>query len=319
MCSGKNSSTLNREKFVTKIILSMNIYRLINHSRLLASQILVMVLFFVCLPLQAANITVDVSRNPVHVNESVDITFNADGETDEDPDFSPLRTDFEILSQGSNSQVSIMNGSVSRNYQWTVTVIPKTTGGLIIPSISFGSDQSPATVLQVTSQPQQLNSKVSGDVFLEVEASPLDPYVQAQVVYTVRVFHRVGITQAGLSEPEIDNAVVEQLQKDSKYRTQRGNQTYDVFERRYAIFPQSSGQLNIAPIRLNAQIVTGKAGEGSSVVTLLVLSVLYQSQYRLMSSQFLKLSRENTGCLPVQWSSHNPGLKTLLRQQLENQ
>ncbi len=240
----------------------MNDYRFINRSPFLIHLILVVTLMGACLSLQAADITVNVSRNPVQINESVEINFSVDGVTDGDPDFSPLQNDFEIINQGSNSQVSIINGSVTRNYLWKVTVIPKKTGGLIIPSIKFGSDASPAAVLQVNSASQQLNAKSSGDVFLEVEATPVDPYVQAQVVYTVRVFHKVGITQAGLSEPEVDNAVVEPLQKDSKYRTQRGNQTYDVFERRYTIFPQSSGKLVIAPIRLNAQVITGQSRGG---------------------------------------------------------
>lgn len=242
----------------------MNNHHFPGYSRLLANLIVFFVLSAVCIPLSAAVITVDVSRNPVHINETVDITFTADSAPDGDPDFSPLETDFEILNQSSNSQVSIINGNVTRNYQWTVTVIPKQAGGLIIPSVSFGSDRSPATVLQVKAEARQsnANSKASGDVFLEVNVAPADPYVQAQVIYTVRVFHRAGIAQAELSEPEVDNAVVEQIGKDTKYRTQRGNHTYDVYERRYAIFPQSSGKLEIAPIRLNAEVITGQRSRG---------------------------------------------------------
>ncbi|HFD13219.1 MAG TPA: protein BatD [Crenotrichaceae bacterium] len=239
----------------------MNSNQFFTQSRLLTQLVLVFILITTGFSSLAADISVDVSRNPVHVNESVDITFTADGVTDGDPDFSPLENDFEILSQSSSSQVSMINGAVSRNYQWIISVIPKQTGGLIIPSIAFGSDRSPASMLQVNASSQQ-SSTQSDDIFVEVEATPLDPYVQAQVVYTVRVYHRVGISQAELSEPEIDNAVVEQLQKDSKYRTQRGQFTYDVYERRYAIFPQRSGNHTIAPIRLNAQIVTGRRNGG---------------------------------------------------------
>ena len=240
----------------------MNNYSIMKRFCCKTSVFLMLTMIMSCLSVQATEISVDVSRNPVNLNESVDISFHANGATDGDPDFSPLQNDFDILNQSTNSQVSISNGSVSRNYQWTVTVIPKQIGGLIIPSIAFGSDTSPASVLQVNEKPRDMSTQSSEDVFLEVDASPSDPYVQAQVVYTVRVFHRVGITQAGLSEPKIDNAVVEPLQKDTKYRTQRGEHVYDVFERRYTIFPQSSGTIVIAPTRLDAQVVTGRSSGG---------------------------------------------------------
>ncbi len=212
--------------------------------------------------LYAAEITVEVSRNPVQINESVDITFNVDGDSDGEPDFSPLQTNFEILSQGSNSQVSIVNGSISRSNHWTVTVMPKTTGALVIPSIDFGSESSPASILRVTEKSDGDDQLESSNVFLEVEASPKDPYVQSQVIFTVRVYHRVGLAHASLSEPELSDAVIEPLQKDSKYRIKRGNYHYEVFERRYTIFPQRSGTLEIAPIRLDAQIITGRSSGG---------------------------------------------------------
>ena len=240
----------------------MNHDHLTKHSGWLLNLALLLILSIVSLPLSAAVITVQIDRNPVHVSETVEITFTADSAPDGDPDFSPLQTDFEILNQSSSSQVSIMNGQVSRNYQWIVTVMPKQAGGLIIPSIAFGSDRSPATVLQVTTALPQTSTNPSKNVFLEVDVSPANPYVQAQVIYTIRVYHRTSITQAELSEPEVGNAVVEQLGKDTKYRTQRGNITYDVYERRYAIFPQRSGKLHIAPIRLDAQILTGQRSRG---------------------------------------------------------
>jgi hypothetical protein len=211
----------------------------------------------------AAEISVDINRKVVHANQSINITFSADSATANDPDFSPLAKDFDIVNQSASSQLTMANGSVTRSYRWIISVIPKTTGKVTIPSIAFGTDKSPESVLQVNAAaPPQPNGQTSGDVFLEVEASPTDPYVQAQVIYTVRVFHKVGISQASLPPPSISNVVIEQLHKDREYRTRHGNQNYDVFERRYTIFPESSGKLVIPPSQLDAQVLTGQTTGG---------------------------------------------------------
>ncbi len=244
------------------LIYSMNNPQLTVWSHLLKDLILLFILLLVSSQLLAAEITVDVDRKVISANQSINITFSADSATNKDPDFSLLRRDFDIVNQSSSSQLTMINGSVSRSYRWTISVISKKTGKIIIPSISFGTDKSPQSTLQVNDAPQQLSGQVSGDVFLEVEATPEDPYVQAQVIYTVRVFHQVGISQASLSVPSASNIVIEQLHEDREFRTRHGTQNYDVFERRYTIFPESSGKLTIPPIRLDAQVLTGQTTGG---------------------------------------------------------
>jgi hypothetical protein len=231
-------------------------------SALLTGLILIIALQVVSFRLEAAEISVDLDSKQIEENQSVKLIYSADSATESDPDFSPLQKDFDIVNQSSSSQLTMINGSVTRNYRWTLTVIPKKTGKLTIPAISFGSDSSPVSVLQVNAAQQRVSGQAAGEVFLEVEVIPKDPYVQAQVSYTVRVFHKVGISQASLSPPAANNVVIEQLHKDRQYRTRYGNQNYDVFERRYTIFPESSGKLVIPPIQLDAQVLTGQTTGG---------------------------------------------------------
>ena len=51
----------------------------------------------------AADIRVSVDRNPVSVDESFQITFTASQSPDDDPDFSPLEQDFNIINQSNRS------------------------------------------------------------------------------------------------------------------------------------------------------------------------------------------------------------------------
>jgi hypothetical protein len=204
----------------------------------------------------AAQIQAAVDRNPVSLNDSFQIIFTANEEPDGEPDFSPLEKDFSILNKSQSSSYSWTNGKSSKNAQWTLTVMAKAAGTLAVPPIRFGNDASAAVPLEVTQGADTQDVATDKDLFLEVEATPSEPYIQAQVLYTLRLYTRVDIAQAQLNEPELSDAVVEKLGDDSNYSTQVKGVDYSVTERKYAIFPQKSGQLVIKPLQLTANIMT---------------------------------------------------------------
>jgi len=137
-------------------------------------------------------------------------------------------------------------------------MMAKRSGTLQIPSISFGDDKTNPLEINVTtsvtSQPVNGNSAL----FLQVEVEAGKAYVQSQILYTVRFYRRVQLAQAGLSEPNIENAVVEKLGEERSYNKQLNGVEYAVSELRYAIFPQKSGRLKIPPLELTAQVLMGQ-------------------------------------------------------------
>jgi hypothetical protein len=95
---------------------------------------------------------------------------------------------------------------------------------------------------------------------LKVEVEPKEPYVQAQVIYTARLWIPENIRVGGnLNDPQVDNALVERLFEGNgrSYATTRGGQAYTVVERKYALFPQKSGLLRIEPLRLDGEVEVG--------------------------------------------------------------
>lgn len=203
---------------------------------------------------QAAKIEVSVDRNPVALNDSFQLTFAATSSPDDDPDFSPLQQDFEILNQQKSNQSSWINGKSTKSIKWLLTVMAKRSGNITVPAINFGDDHSSPLTIMVQKSTSLQNTKTQ-DIFLDVEVSPKQAYVQAQVLYTVRFYQRVQIAQATLSEPEIDNAIIETLEGDKTYNTQIKGVNYRVTERNYAIFPQQSGVITIPPLVLSAQLI----------------------------------------------------------------
>ena len=204
----------------------------------------------------AAQIDVSVDRNPIALTDSFQLTFSATESPDDDPNFAPLKQDFDIINQQKSSQLSWVNGSTNRTIQWTLSVMAKHSGDLQIPAISFGDNTSqPLAITVIETTPLSAISD-DNELYLEVEASPTNTYVQAQVLYTVRFYHRINLAQATLSDPKLDNAVVEKIAEDSQYNTKIKGMTYRVTERKYAIFPQQSGTMAVEPLVLTAEVIT---------------------------------------------------------------
>jgi len=204
----------------------------------------------------AADINVSVDRNPVGLDESFQIIFTATESPDDDPDFSPLEQDFTILNQSNSSSSSWINGESSKTIQWTLNVMAKQAGSLVIPPVTFGNDVSQSSTILVTENTPNKAVNSDEDLFIEVEATPETPTIQSQVIYTMRLYTKVDISQARLNEPDLPDAVIEKLGDDSSYNTQVNGVNYSVTERLYAIFPQKSGQLTIKPLVLTAEVLT---------------------------------------------------------------
>ena len=204
----------------------------------------------------AATITVQTDRNPAVLQESFQLLFEAVGKVDGDPDFSPLEKDFQVLSTSTSSSMSIVNTNITRTTQWRLTVLPLKSGDLTIPAISFGKDKSPETRLTVEQGRTGSTGQDTRDIFLEVEATPESAYVQAEVVYTVKLYRSVATSNETLSEPALKqgSAIVEQLDADRSYDIFVQGRRYAVFERSYGIYPQVSGNLLIPPVRFQAQL-----------------------------------------------------------------
>ncbi len=204
---------------------------------------------------EAATIRADLDRNPVSMNESFTLVFEAEGTLDNNPDFSSLEKNFEILRQSEGSSMQIIDGEISRKQQWTLVLMPKGPGRFNIPSIAFGRDLSQSIPIEV----QSAEAKSDGDlepIFIEVSAEPRVAYVQSQVIYTARLYRSVNLVSGNLSEPTLSDAdaVIEKLGEDRAFETTRKGQKYLVVERVYAIFPQQSGRLRVEPLTFEGQI-----------------------------------------------------------------
>lgn len=201
-----------------------------------------------------ATATATLDRNPIRMGETLRLVVTVDQDrTGDSIDYSELEKDFEVLGTSNSTQINISNGRQTFNQQWLIDLAPKRKGALLIPSLRIGGELTqPLHLTVLPTQVANVGSNV--DFFVEVDAEPKRPYVQEQVLYTVRLFHATNVVDGSLSEPVADNLVIEKLGDDSSYESRRNGRIYRVVQRRYALFGQRSGKIVIPPIRFLGQV-----------------------------------------------------------------
>lgn len=220
----------------------------------------ILLIFLGCLSTVAwANdITVEADRTTLNVNETLQLTYRLTPPVSGSPDFAELSDDFEIVGRTQSTLFNMVNNRSTRQVLWTLSVRPRKTGELTVPSIRFGQQQSPSLKITVNATGTQNNTaQRTDDLFMNAEVSTTTPYVQQQVILTLKIHIGSRFNNAQIEDPELDstNVVFRRFGNDRKYQQFLNGQRYTVFERQYLLFPQQSGDLSIAPITLTAEEV----------------------------------------------------------------
>jgi len=217
------------------------------------------VLFLWLMPLLAAygqvtSLVASVDRELIRANESFSYTLRAEGRFSGRPDLSAVTRDFDLVQSGSSASIEIVNGQTAQIAEWKIELMPRGTGEFELPAIELGDALSNGVSLEIL--PAATDDETGADVFLEVEIDRSEAYVQAEAIYTLRLFVGITIGREELSGLPITGgeAIVERLGSDSDYQIVRGDRVYRVRERKFAIFPQTAGQLSIGPVEYRATV-----------------------------------------------------------------
>jgi len=226
-------------------------------SRLFYSLVVVLLLITLSSSLRAASVTASLNNNVTTENEVVQLTLRADfSDTGNGPDLTPLQRDFDILGKSQNSQFSFNLGTSTALNFWVISLMPKSVGTVEIPPIKIGDHQSQAIRLTVKSSPQLMDNNGNPPVMIKTEVSEIEPYLQQEVILSVKLYTSVALQNANRSVPSHPDLVIERLIDDQmNYETINGTQ-YQVLTRDYLAFPQRSGVLTIPPQSIQAMINT---------------------------------------------------------------
>jgi BatD DUF11 like domain len=194
---------------------------------------------------------------------SVQLTLEYAGETNARPDLAPLRQNFDVLGTSSATTVQIVNGNTSAKTQVMVTLSPKRTGRLTVPSIAWNGERSAPIDLEVTASTGNGSSASGGaaarQVFLETQSGPSNPYVQAAVEVTLRLYTREALYDPNITLSGDKDFLVRRVGSDDQGTVVRGGESYVVVTRHYVVFPLRSGELSLPGAVLDARVASRRA------------------------------------------------------------
>jgi BatD DUF11 like domain len=196
--------------------------------------------------------------------DSVQLTLEEDSQTNSQPDLTPLRRDFDVLGTSTSRKFQIVNGHTSSATQLIVTLSPKGPGSLRIPSLRWGSDTTPQLSIRVASNSGGATSGATKSgaprIFLQTDVERSDPYVQAGVPITVRLYTAEPLQQVNLTVPQSPDVLVMQVGNETSTTAEKDDHRYQLITRHYMLFPQRSGVLHLPGPTLDAQVPAVSSG-----------------------------------------------------------
>ena len=229
-------------------------YCSMNLSQFVSIRLLFVLLMLISGLANAASIQVTSDRNPVSLNESFQLVYKSSDSVDGDPDFSPLKKYLDVLKRSQSSNVSIVNGRYSSSKTWTLSVMARQVGTVVLPPVKFGSDLSDA--YSITVKEAAKNQQDQAGFYTRISVDQEQVYAQQQLVITQQLFSNKNLSAFGMGELDFNgmDVVIQKLGEEKQYNTRIGGKTYLVIERSYAVFPQTSGLMKMSPVLAEAQV-----------------------------------------------------------------
>lgn len=196
----------------------------------------------------ANQLIASVDRDTISIQDTFTLTISADSKSSGQPDFSTLKSDFEILTNNVSQFTSISNAGAEFKKVWQLTLAPKRVGTLLIPSFNVDGAISDAIEVKVSKQSQ---TQASGNepVHIVMDVNKNSTFVQEQILVKIKVVSKVNLNQTELQPLTIDNAIVVALdEKPKRFINTINGVQHLIEEQNFAIFPQQSGELVIPSV-----------------------------------------------------------------------
>lgn len=222
-------------------------------------------LFFVAPSLATASISVTLrlDRKEATIDDSIRVFVTISGAQEALPE--PILHglgDFVVTKGGSTRRVEIIDGRLNAALEYTYFIQPKRTGSFQIgpAEVEVGGKilKSNEETLRIQKAPPARADQ--GRLFLGGTPSKKKAYVGEQVIYSLKLYRRVKVSDITLEFPETEHITFRQLGRPIEYLSERGGHRYRTIEVRYGLIPAREGNYSIQPFRINLTVYESRRG-----------------------------------------------------------
>ncbi len=224
-------------------------------------------------PVDAEDVSVKaaVSSKTVELGSALTLTVTIDGAQEVPPVQLPKIEGVETRYLGPNIRVSTINGAKFHSMGVRFSVIPLKTGQFQIPALTIsldGKDYTTTpidiTVMAATAGPpgqtgakdKDAASSLQDKIFIVLGTSKKETYVSEPIPVVIKLFiNDLAVKNVQYPSLEHDGFAVEDFPEPRRGRQTLGDVNYQVMEFRTFIYPTRTGDLNLGPAHLGANIM----------------------------------------------------------------
>jgi len=191
--------------------------------------------------------TAQVDQTRIGPGEAISLQVLVDGGQGE-VDLSPI-TDFEILSSGTQSSRSYINGKWKHQVTYQYMLMPKRKGELIIPELPVIRDgeRTLTREIQILVSGNSAAGDEQSSFFARASLGGTDVVLGQQTVYTLKLYAAKAFSGASFDPPDFEGLMARELTQWNKYTENIEGRTFMVNEIKYLIQGDTIGTFDIAP------------------------------------------------------------------------
>lgn len=246
-------------------------------------------MFSLNLVLTALDVTAYINKNKIGIQDILKYTIeiNGDDANEVDKPQLPRFNHFRNLgsSSSSSSSYSIINGKMQSNFtqKYTFSLSPQKTGNMILPAVKFkfkgkeystqpirvvvveGSKESVPPVSGSRQTQNSSTAKLEDNLFLRASVDKQEVYESEPVILTYKIYTRYDIENMSYAEePNFSGFWKEDIfnAKNVNFTTTTldGVRYNQMLLRKIALFPNESGNFEIAPLKMDIDIyISGRS------------------------------------------------------------
>lgn len=196
----------------------------------------------------ATSLVASVDKNPVMVGEQFTLTLTANAKLNQSNlDSSALLKQFTVGSTSMGSSTRIVNGDISQQTTWNISLVQLNAGQYKIPSFTVNGASSEPIDIEVIKQPTTGKTTTDNqDVKLVVEFEHTSAYVGQQLLYRVKLYIGTALQRAQLQAPTLEGAEISPLGEDEDSTEILNGRRYRVISRNYSIRPTQAGEFQLS-------------------------------------------------------------------------
>ncbi|NQU14353.1 MAG: protein BatD [Desulfobacteraceae bacterium] len=220
-------------------------------------QTLLLLVLLPCPALAQVSVALNLDRGEATTTDTVQMVVTVSGvrNADSEPVIEGLGS-FSVSRGGSSSRVQIINGRISANIDYTYYIQAKEVGTFRIgpAKIKIKGKTFPSNTETLTIREAAVSPGKKAPLFLTASLSTAKAYVEEQVLYTLKLYLRVNVSDISLQLPESKHLSIRQLGKAREYQAVHIDRKYRVLEVRHVLIPSRPGHYGIHPSQMRMTV-----------------------------------------------------------------